>query len=238
MEGEFKNSRILSGLRSAGSLWVDKIDLKQKTNSLKYLDITLTWDLINEDFLTGLLILHIFLQILLTLHSVQYHTGDDKSLWNIICKSEYRRCAVIECYEGIKNVIFRILKEGSLEYNIFKEYIFGEIDASWLQGRFTTTFKLNELVNIHNRVLHLIDVLLTKPSQKHVQKVRGLDLILRLKFMPAKKPYFFQRNRWISFLKRRPVLCLLWLKNVTKLALCELSRLSGRLIGQKTTNCL
>lgn len=147
--------------------------------------------LAKSGLLTGLLILHIFLQILLTLHSVQYFKGDDKSLWNIICKSEYRRCAVIECYQGIKNVIYRILKEGSLEYTIFKEFIFGEIDDSWLQGRFTTTFKLNELVNIHYRVLHLIDVLLTKPNQKHVQKVRGIDLFLRLKFMPAKNSLFF-----------------------------------------------
>lgn len=145
----------------------------REQNSLKYLGITLTLDLINQDFLTDVLILHIFLQILLTLHSVRYHKGDDKSLWNIICKNEYRRCAIIECYQGIKNVIFRILKEDSLEYHIFKESIFREIDGSWIQGRFTTTFKLNELANIHNRVLHLIDVLLTKPNQKHVQKVRG-----------------------------------------------------------------
>lgn len=154
---------------------MDKIDLKQEIEVAQISGYNFNFGLDKSGFPHWLIDSNFFfMQILLTLHSVQYHKGDDKSLWNIICKSEYRRCAVIECYEGIKNVIFRILKEGSLEYDIFKVSIFQEIDASWRQGRFTTTFKLNELVNIHNRVLHLIDVLLTKPNQKQVQKVRGL----------------------------------------------------------------
>lgn len=111
------------------------------------------------------------LQILLALYSVQYHRGDDRSVWNIICKSEYRRCAVIECYESVKHVIRKILKEGSQEFEIFLA-IFEEIDAANIQGRFTSTFMLPALLNIHSRVVDLISLLLTRPTQKQIQKVR------------------------------------------------------------------
>lgn len=111
-----------------------------------------------------------FLQILLALHSVQYRRGDDKSVWKVICKSEYRRCAVVECYQSVKHVIRKILKEGSEEYEIFLA-IFEEIDGATIQGRFTSTFFLPELMNIHSRVVDLISILLTRPNKKEIQKV-------------------------------------------------------------------
>jgi hypothetical protein len=112
-----------------------------------------------------------FLQILLALHSVRYHRGDDRSVWNIICKSEYRRCAVIESYESVKHVIRKILRDDSEEFEIFLD-IFEEIDKANIQGRFTSTFMLPELLNIHSRVMDLISLLLTRPTQKQLQKVR------------------------------------------------------------------
>lgn len=112
------------------------------------------------------------LQILLALYSVQYHRGDDKSVWSIVCKSEYRKCAVIECYDSMKHVLRKILKEDSEEYQIFI-IIFEEIDASIIAKRFTTTFLLRELMEVHSRVVDLINsLLLTGPTQKTLQRVR------------------------------------------------------------------
>ncbi|KAG0619713.1 hypothetical protein M758_4G159300 [Ceratodon purpureus] len=110
-------------------------------------------------------------QILLALYSVQYHRGDDKSVWSIVCKSEYRKCAVIECYDSMKHVLRKILKEDSEEYQIFI-IIFEEIDASIIAKRFTTTFLLRELMEVHSRVVDLINsLLLTGPTQKTLQRV-------------------------------------------------------------------
>ncbi|KAG0630739.1 hypothetical protein M758_1G200900 [Ceratodon purpureus] len=109
-------------------------------------------------------------EILLALNSVRYHRGDDRSVWNIICKSEYRRCAVIESYESVKHVIRKILRNDSEEFEIFLA-IFEEIDKANIQGRFTSTFMLPELLNIHSRLLELISLLLTRPTQKQLQKV-------------------------------------------------------------------
>lgn len=109
-------------------------------------------------------------QILLALYSIRYHRGDDKSVWNIICKNEYRKCAVVESYESMKHVIRKILKDDSDEFHIFIA-IFEEIDFAIRKDRFTETFKLPELMEIHARVVELISFLLTRPAEKHKQKV-------------------------------------------------------------------
>ena len=111
------------------------------------------------------------LQILLALYSIRYHRGDDRSVWDIICKSEYRKCAVVECYDSMKHVLRKILKEDSEEYQIFI-IIFEEIDAAIFQKRFTSTFLLRELTEVHSRVVDLItSLLLPRPHQK-LQRVR------------------------------------------------------------------
>lgn len=93
-------------------------------------------------------------------------------LWAMISKNEYRRCAVIECYESIKHILLReLLKTDSVEYKIM-QIVFEEIDTSIKNQRFTSTFLLREILNIHGRVVHLVEVLLTKPTKKQLQKVR------------------------------------------------------------------
>jgi len=93
-------------------------------------------------------------------------------LWGIVSKNEYRRCAVIECYESIKYVLlYRLLKTDSVEHKIML-IVFEEIDKSIKNERFTSTFLLRELLNIHDRVVHLVEVLLTKPTRRQIQKVR------------------------------------------------------------------
>ena len=111
-------------------------------------------------------------QILHTYNDVKYFKGNDKMLWGIISKNEYRRCAVIECYESMKHILLgRLLRNDSEEYQIIKS-VFEEIDASILNQRFTSTFLLRELLNIHERVVHLIEVLLGRPTTSQIQKVR------------------------------------------------------------------
>lgn len=114
-----------------------------------------------------------FVQILLALGHVRNHGGDDKAVWKLICKNEYRRCAVVECYGMMKHVVRKILRPDSDELQIFLG-IFEEIDASILQGRFTTSFRLWELHNIHGRVLNLITILLNRPTHKDLQKASVL----------------------------------------------------------------
>lgn len=78
---------------------------------------------------------------------------------------------MIECYESMKHVIRKILRDDSEEYVIFLA-IFEEIDAAIIQKRFTTTFLLRELMEVHSRVEDLLNtLLLARPSQK-LQRVR------------------------------------------------------------------
>lgn len=78
---------------------------------------------------------------------------------------------MIECYDSMKHVLRKILKEDSEEYQIFI-IIFEEIDAAIFGKRFTSTFLLRELMEVHSRVVDLINsLLLTRPAQK-LQRVR------------------------------------------------------------------
>ncbi|CAI8583819.1 unnamed protein product [Vicia faba] len=73
----------------------------------------------------------------------------DTSLWLKICKSEYRRCAVIEAYDSIKYLFLMILKVDKVEFSIVTN-IFREIDYYIQEGRLTEKFKLShrELVGV------------------------------------------------------------------------------------------
>lgn len=121
------------------------------------------------------------LQILQVLiNDVRYFRGNDKMLWGIISKNEYRRCAVIESYESIKHILLqRLLKNDSVEFKIIQS-VFDEIDASRRNHRFTSSFLLRELLNVHARVVHLIEVLLSRPTASQIQKVRGPICFIRM----------------------------------------------------------
>ncbi|CAM6127243.1 unnamed protein product [Calypogeia fissa] len=97
-----------------------------------------------------------------------YHS--DHWLWRKIASNEYRRGAVIECYESLKHVLSRITREASEDDHIFPA-IFKEIDDSIHQERFIKTFKLKVLPDVHNRLMKLIYVLLGRPLQGEVHKV-------------------------------------------------------------------
>lgn len=122
------------------------------------------------------------MQILQVLtNEVQYFKGDDTKLWGIISKHEYRRCAVTECYESIKHILLRrLLKVDSQEHKII-ESVFKEIDASIAHDRFTTSFVLQKILIVHDRVVKLIAVLMTKPTGGNIRKVHSLLARMLLK---------------------------------------------------------
>ncbi|KAF8409240.1 hypothetical protein HHK36_005314 [Tetracentron sinense] len=96
---------------------------------------------------------------------------NDKGLWFKICKNEYRRCAVIEAYDSIKYMLLKIVKDGTEEHSIIKN-IFLEIDDSLLNDKFMKTYKMYALLQIHAKLISLLE-LLNKPK-KDVSKVVGV----------------------------------------------------------------
>ncbi|KAH7445830.1 hypothetical protein KP509_01G025800 [Ceratopteris richardii] len=93
--------------------------------------------------------------------------NDDQRLWTKICKNEYRRCAVVECYDSIKYLLKRILNEGSEEYRIVDD-LFNQIEREIEEGTFCENFKVSALAEVHSRILGLVTVLSNKAPRKEV----------------------------------------------------------------------
>ncbi|KAI5059885.1 hypothetical protein GOP47_0024305 [Adiantum capillus-veneris] len=95
---------------------------------------------------------------------------EDKELWQKISKQEYRRCAVLECYDSVKLLLLTILKDGSKEHSIVA-HVFKKIEMDIELGAFAQNHKLNGLTEVHSRVLALVEVLLSKPALSNVHTV-------------------------------------------------------------------
>ncbi|EPS66162.1 hypothetical protein M569_08614, partial [Genlisea aurea] len=92
----------------------------------------------------------------------------DKWLWHKICKSEYRRCAIIEAYESSRHFLLALVKYDSEERSIIRTF-FQEIDQ-WIQlEKFTRNYNMNALSKIHEKLVQLLNIVL-KP-EKDVDKV-------------------------------------------------------------------
>ncbi|KAH7422298.1 hypothetical protein KP509_12G002500 [Ceratopteris richardii] len=91
---------------------------------------------------------------------------DDRRLWRKIAKSEYRRCAVIECFESSRHVMQRILREGSAELRRI-EKIFSRIQSSLNAGSFLKDYKVSSLIRVHEWILELVMMLLMVEKSKH-----------------------------------------------------------------------
>ncbi|XP_022970702.1 callose synthase 12-like [Cucurbita maxima] len=102
----------------------------------------------------------------------------DKWLWHKICKNEYRRCAVIEAYESIRHLILQILKHNSEEKSIMT-VLFQEIDHSIELEKFTKTFNMNALPELHTKLIKLAE-LLSKPKKDTNQVVNTLQAIYEI----------------------------------------------------------
>ncbi|KAK8529604.1 hypothetical protein V6N12_060382 [Hibiscus sabdariffa] len=102
----------------------------------------------------------------------------DKWLWYKICKNEYRRCAVIEAYDSIKHMMLAILSVQSEEHSILT-VLFQEIDHSVEIERFTKTFKMTALPQLHMKLIKLVGIL-TKPKKDVNQVVNTLQALYEI----------------------------------------------------------
>lgn len=92
----------------------------------------------------------------------------DKWLWYKICKNEYRRCAVIEAYDSVRHLVLQIVKYDSEEHSIVT-VLFQEIDHSLQIEKFTKTFNMTALPQIHTKLITLLDLIVK--SKKDLNKV-------------------------------------------------------------------
>ncbi|KAA8524390.1 hypothetical protein F0562_010819 [Nyssa sinensis] len=128
----------------------------------------------------------------------------DKWLWYKICKNEYRRCAVIEAYDSVRHLLLKIIKCNTEEHSIVT-VLFQEIDHSLEIERFTKTFKMTALPQIHAKLITLLELLI-KPK-KDLNKVVN---ILQALYEVAIRD-FYKEKRSIEQLRedglapRRPV---------------------------------
>ncbi|XP_023512580.1 callose synthase 12-like [Cucurbita pepo subsp. pepo] len=118
-------------------------------------------------------------ELLLALSQAKELTdATDKSLWHKICKNEYRRCAVIEAYESIKHLLLQILKHNTEEKSIMT-VLFQEIDHSIEIEKFTKTFNMNALPELHTKLIKLAE-LLTKPKKDTTGVVNTLQALYEI----------------------------------------------------------
>ncbi|KAF4348277.1 hypothetical protein G4B88_025031 [Cannabis sativa] len=112
----------------------------------------------------------------------------DLSLWLKICKSEYRRCAVIEAYDTVKHFLFVIVKYGTEEYLIVERF-FNEIDSCIQRGKFTVEYKMSLLQKIHGKLISLIELLLNpkRDIEKAVNLLQALYELSVRELPKAKK---------------------------------------------------
>ncbi|PPD87335.1 hypothetical protein GOBAR_DD15721 [Gossypium barbadense] len=118
----------------------------------------------------------------------------DKWLWHKISKNEYRRCAVIESYDSIKHMMLEILNARSEEYSVFA-VLFHEIDHSIEIEKFTKTFKMTSLPQIHLKLIQLVEIL-TKPKKDASQVVYILQALYEIAVRD-----FFKDQRTIEQLR-------------------------------------
>ncbi|KAK7327885.1 hypothetical protein VNO77_21978 [Canavalia gladiata] len=102
----------------------------------------------------------------------------DLSIWLKICKTEYRRCAVIEAYDCIKYLFLMILKAEKEEHTIVTN-IFGIIDDYILRGKLTETYKMSLLPQIHAKVSEFVQLLI-QPERDMNKAVNLLQALYEL----------------------------------------------------------
>ncbi|KAA3485452.1 callose synthase 12-like [Gossypium australe] len=92
------------------------------------------------------------------------YDAPDNWLWYKICKNEYRRCAVIETYDCVKYLMLHKLIKSNTEEHSIHEVLFQEIDHSIEIKKFTKTFRMIALRQIHSKLIKLV-VLLLEPNK-------------------------------------------------------------------------
>ncbi|XP_072955601.1 callose synthase 12-like [Typha angustifolia] len=120
-------------------------------------------------------------ELLLALSQAKELVVSDRKHWSKICKHEYRRCAVIEAYDSVKQLLLFIIKESSEEHSIVTQ-LFGAFDESMQVEKFTVEYKMSVLPNIHAKLITLLDLLIKpeKDLNKVVNTLQTLyDIVIR-----------------------------------------------------------
>nr|POE73491.1 callose synthase 11 [Quercus suber] len=127
-------------------------------------------------------------ELLLALSQAE-ELATEPDLWLRICKSEYRRCAVIEAYDSIKYLLLMIVKDDSDEYLII-ENLFKEIDKQIQTGKLTAVYKMYVLEKIHAKLISLVELLMqqNKDLSKAVNILQALYELSVREFPIVKKP--------------------------------------------------
>ncbi|XP_058209041.1 callose synthase 12-like [Rhododendron vialii] len=102
----------------------------------------------------------------------------DKWLWYKICKNEYRRCAVIESYDSVRHLLLAIVKCDTEEHSIIT-LLFQEIDQSIQIEKFTKTYNMTALPQIHSKLITLLELLI-KPKKDIHRAVNVLQALYEI----------------------------------------------------------
>ncbi|XAR66463.1 1,3-beta-glucan synthase [Bertholletia excelsa] len=123
----------------------------------------------------------------------------DRWLWFKMSTNEYRRCAVIEAYDTIKYVLREIVKYGTEEHSIVTKF-FAEVDHYIQIEKFTASYKLNVLQQIHANLTSLIELLMMpkKDLSKVVNVLQALYELSVREFPRLKKSILQLRQEGLA----------------------------------------
>ncbi|PPD72664.1 hypothetical protein GOBAR_DD30437 [Gossypium barbadense] len=113
--------------------------------------------------------------------------------WEI--RNEYRRCAVIETYDCVKYLMLhKLIKSSTEEHSILKA-LFQEIDHSIEIEKFTKTFRMIALLQIHARLIKLVELLL-EPNKNVNEIANAMQSLYEIVV-----PYLFKEKRTVDQLR-------------------------------------
>ncbi|XP_057538418.1 callose synthase 11 [Amaranthus tricolor] len=92
--------------------------------------------------------------------AVEMANDRDRWIWYKMCKSEYRRCAIMEVYDSVKHLLLhQVVKYGTEEHLIVTR-AFLEMEHNMAHEKFATFYKLTLLPQIHRKLVTLVELLL------------------------------------------------------------------------------
>ncbi|XWS41048.1 hypothetical protein CRYUN_Cryun17cG0047500 [Craigia yunnanensis] len=84
---------------------------------------------------------------------------DDTELFKKIAADDYMYSAVVECYETLRTIIYKLLDDEA-DQRIVKEICY-EVDVSILQSRFLTNFRMSGLPSLSDRLEKFLRILIS-----------------------------------------------------------------------------
>ncbi|XP_022850103.1 callose synthase 12-like [Olea europaea var. sylvestris] len=112
----------------------------------------------------------------------------DERLWYKISKNEHRRCAVIEAYDSVREFLLTIVKNDSEEHSIVETF-FKEIDFRIQLEKFTKCYKMVGLEKIHEKLIHLLNLVLKLPVEDLNEVVNALQALYEAAIRDFSKEY-------------------------------------------------